>query len=130
MKRKKIYKPISILIGFQNYLIIEFKTDGFRILFDAEYVNKFRNYIQSWGLDEKAVFDDIVNDCYNLINGKYNKRNDLPMRFSASSKFGTTINLLNGIKIQFIEDTLFGKEYKSETLNIHVDDERFIHFWY
>lgn len=118
----------TILIGFKQYSTIE--SDGFRILFDFDYATKFKNYIQEWGLDEDAVFEDLVNDCLILVEGKLNKRNDLPMRFTASSRFGTTTNLLNGIGIQFIEDTLFGKEYKSEIHTIKVQDEQMIHFWY
>ena len=114
MATSKKYNLSPIFIGWKRYSILEFEKDGFRILFDFDYANKFKGYIQEWGLDEEAVFDDLIKDCYSLINGKYNKRDDLPMRFASSSRYGTTTNLLNGIKVQFIEDTLFGKEYKSE----------------
>ena len=130
METNKKYNPTTVYIGFKNYSTLEFEKDGFRILFDMDYANKFRNYIQSWGLDEEAVFNDLVNDCYNLIKGEYNKRNDLPIRFSESSRYGTTTNLLNDVKFQFIEDTLFGKEYKSEIHNINVEEEQMIHFFY
>ncbi len=130
METNKKYNPTSIFIGFKIYSTLEFEKDGFRILFDMDYTNKFRNYVQSWGLDEEAVFGDLVNGCYNLIKGEYTKRNDLPMRFTESSRYGTTTNLLNDIKVQFIEDTLFGKEYKSEIHNINVEKEQMIHFFY
>lgn len=126
----KTYKETinTAFIGFKRYSQIEF--DGFIILFDFDWATKFKNYIQEWGLDEDAVFEDLVNDCIILVEGKLNKRNDLPMRFTASSRFGTTTNLLNGIGIQFIEDTLFGKEYKSEIHTIHAQDEQMVHFFY
>lgn len=129
-KKNTKYNPTTIFIGYKNYSTIEFEKDGFRILFDMNYANKFRNYIQSWGLDEEAVFDGLVKDCYNLIKGEYNKRSDLPMKFTESSRYGTTTNLLNGIKFQFSEDTLFGKDYKSKIHNINVEEERMIHFFY
>jgi hypothetical protein len=130
METTNKFKPTQILIGFKRYSTLEFEKYGFRILFDFEYANKLKNYIEEWGLDEESVFENLVNDCCALIKGKYNKRNDLPTRFSESSRYGTTTNLLNGIKIQFIEDTLFGKEYKSEIHNINVEEEQMIHFFY
>lgn len=130
MQTNKKYNPTPIFIGFKRYSTLEFKKDGFRILFDFKWASKFRNYIQEWGLDEEVFFENLVNDCCELIKGNYNERNDLPMRFSASSRYGTTINLLNDIKVQFIEDTLFGEEYKSEIHNINVEDEQMIHFFY
>lgn len=130
METNKKYNPTLISIGFKTYSTLEFERYGFRILFDAKYVIKFRNYILAWGLDEETVFENLVNDFCELIQGKYIKRNDLPMRFSESLRYGTTTNLLNDIKIQFSEDTLFGKEYKSEIHNINVEDEQMIHFFY
>ena len=113
-----------IFIGFKRYSTLEFEKDGFRILFDVDYAIKFNNYIESWGVDQEAVFENLVEDCCALIKGTYIKRNDLPMRFSASSRYGTTINLLNGIKVQF------GKEYKSEMHEICVEEEKMVHFFY
>ena len=130
METNKKYNPTTIFIGFKWYSTLEFEKDGFRILFDMDYANKFRSYTQSWGIDEESVFDDLVNDCYKLIKGEYKKRNYLPMRITESSRYGTTTNLLNGIKVQFVEDTLFGKEYKSEIHKIRVDEEQIIHFFY
>ena len=130
MEKNNKFKPTNILIGFKRYSTLEFEKDGFRILFDIDYANKFINYIEEWGLDQEAVFENLVNDCCVLIKGKYNKRNDLPIRFSSSSRYGTTTNLLNDIKVQFTEDNLFGKEYKSEIHNINVEDEQMIHFFY
>jgi len=123
-------KLTTIFIGLNRYSVLEFKEDGFRILFDFNYANKFRDYTKSWGLDEGEVLDDLLKDCYGLIKGNNIKRNDLPMRFDESSRFGTTTNLLNGVKVQFIEDTLFGKEYKSEMYNINIEKEQMIHFFY
>ena len=119
-----------IFIGFKRYSTLEFEKDGFRILFDVDYAIKFNNYIESWGVDQEAVFENLVEDCCALIKGTYIKRNDLPMRFSASSRYGTTTNLLNGIKVQFIEYNLFGKEYKSEMHEINVEEEKMVHFFY
>ncbi len=130
METNKKYNPVSILIGFRSYSTLEFKEDGFRILFDSDYAHKFRAYTKNWGLDEDAVFDNLITDFCNLMKGNYNKRNDLPMRFSAASRFGTTTNLFNDIKIQFLENTLFGKEYNSKIHNINVEDEQMIHFFY
>lgn len=130
METNKKYNLTTIFIGFNRYSTLEFEKYGFRILFDIDYANKFRRYIECWGLDEEAVFDDLIDSCYNLIIGEYNKRNDLPMRFIESSRYGTTTNLLNDLKVQFIEDTLFGKEYKSKIHNINVEKEKMIHFFY
>ncbi len=130
METNKKYNPVSILIGWKTYSTLEFENDGFRILFDSDYARKFRAYTHNWGLDEDAVFDDLITDFCNLMKGKYNKRNDLPMKFSESSRFGTTTNLLNDIKVQFVEDTLFGKSYESKIHNINVEDEKMIHFFY
>lgn len=117
----------TILIGFKSYSTLEF--ENYRLLFDVDYALKFKSYVESWGLDEESVFDELLNSVHDLIGGKYNKRNDLPTRFSESSRLGTTTNLLNGIKVQFTEDTLFGKEY-TEIQNIYIEDEQMVHFWY
>lgn len=128
---KTLYEPNNlktIFIGFNQFSTLEFEDAGFRILFDLKYALKFKNYIEYWGVDEKEIFQSVAIDCYDFIkNGKQNKRNDLPMKIF--SNFGTKINLLNDLKIQFIEETLFGKEYKSEIHTIDFEDEHMIHFW-
>ncbi len=124
------YKPETILIGFRQYSSIEFKEDGFRLLFDTNYVIKLKQYLNFWGVDEIATCDGVITDCYNLVKtGEYNKRNDLPMTFSASTRYGTTMNLLNDIKVQFIENTLFGDQYNSDIFVIDVEKEQLVHFW-
>ena len=120
----------SICIGLQSYSVLEFENDGFRILIDSNYVIKFNKYVDSWNLDRNPTFNDLINDFLDFIKGKNIERKDLPMRFFESSRLGVTTNLFNGLKIQFIEDTLFGKQYKSKIYNIKVEDEKIVHFFY
>ena len=123
-------KPKTILIGFTQYSTIEFENDGFRLLFNRDYCNKFRSYIWEWGVDEEAVFCELVNNCCDLIKGDHQmaKRNDLPIRLIGN--YGMTTNLLNGIKIQFLEDTLFGKCYESKIHTLKVEKENIVHLLY
>ena len=123
-------KVKNILIGFKQYSTIEYKEEGFRLLFDWNYTMKLKNYLNYWGLDEEAVIEGIIEDCYKLIkDGEYEKRNDLPTTFSATTRYGTTTNLMNDIKVQFTEDTLFGRMYKSDIYTIDVEKDQLVHFW-
>lgn len=128
MKIEHIKNLKYTLIGFTQYSILEF--DQYRILIDQNYGLKFKEYINQWGIDSDACFNKTIDNCISLLSGNQVKNNDLPIRFCESIKLGTTTNLLNGLKIQFVEDTLFGKMWKSKIHTINFNDEKLIKFFY